>query len=59
MADFDCDDHAVAHAPKVHPEHNSKGNKHLHEHERGAAHPQTHTKGMMPSQLNPDHGPHR
>lgn len=54
-----CDDHHTVFAPKKHPEFGSKGDKHLRETERGAAHPQHHTKGQMPSQLQPDHGPHR
>lgn len=57
--DDKCDAHHEAFAPKMHPEHMSKGDKHLMEHQRGAAHPAKHTKGRMPSQLQPDHGPHK
>ena len=56
---FDCDQHHEAFSPKMHPEFGSKGNKHLHDEARAAKHPKHHTKGMMPSQMNPDHGPHR
>lgn len=58
MSDFDCDDHAdmVPHIP--HPDGQGKHNKHLHDHQRGVGHPAHHTKGKMPAQLNPDHGPH-
>lgn len=57
--DFDCDQHHEKFAPKMHPEHMSKGDTHLEDHERSAAHPQHHTKGKMRAQMNPDHGPHK
>ena len=55
----DCDDHHSYFAPKVHPEGGKKVDKHLAEHQRGAGHPAKHSAGKMPSQLAPDHGPHR
>ena len=55
--DFGCDDHAKAHAHKTHPDRNM-GHEALPDHKRGVAGPAHHTKGSMPSQLNPDHGPH-
>lgn len=57
--DFDCDDHADMVPHVKHPDgEDSKHNKHLHEGARGAVHPQHHTSGKMPAQMNPDHGPH-
>ncbi len=35
-----------------------KGGAHLEDHERGIGMPVQHTKGMMPAQAAPDHGPH-
>lgn len=58
MADFGCEDHAEAHPFHEHPDGKHKNDKHMADHERGAGHPAHHTKGKMPSQLNPDHGPH-
>lgn len=59
MANFGCDDHCTAHAPKVHPDHGKPNNKMNADHQRSVGHPAHHTKGSMPSQLNPDHGPHK
>lgn len=56
---FGCEDHATTHKPKKHPEFGSKGDKMVGDHQRGAGHPKNHTAGQMPSQLQPDHGPHR
>lgn len=59
--DFGCDDHAAMAAHVPHPDgsgHGDKHNKHLHEGMRAAMHPQHHSKGKMPAQMNPDHGPH-
>lgn len=55
---FGCDDHEDM---TPHHKHMDAGKSHespLHDHERGAGHPAHHSKGKMPSQLNPDHGPH-
>lgn len=54
-----CDDHHKAFAPKMHPDGKHKNNKEMMEHQRGAAHPAKHTPGKLPSQLQPDHGPHK
>src|ERR1043166_9658780 len=58
MGDFGCKDHHEEFAPHVHMDGGHHNNTHLHDHQRGAGHPAHHTKGKMPSQLNPDHGPH-
>lgn len=56
----DCEDHATAFAPRLHPEpHVGVEKGYLPEGKRGSAHPAHHTKGKFPSQLNPDHGPHK
>lgn len=54
-----CEDHSSAFAPRMHPEGNRKGGEHLPDHKRGVGAPAMHTKGKMPSQLQPDHGVHR
>lgn len=54
-----CDDHCDAFAPQMHPEGMKKGGESLPDHKRAVGHPAHHTKGKMPSQLNPDHGPHK
>lgn len=54
-----CDDHHEMFAPKMHSEGTKNDSKHLHDHQRGVGHPAKHTKGKMPSQLQPDHGPHK
>lgn len=57
---YECDDHHTKFAPKVHPDAKSDTGKHLHaDHQRAAGHPAKHSAGKMPSQLQPDHGPHR
>lgn len=60
--DDSCEDHSTKFAGLKHmdhPDHSKADGKHLHgDHERAAAHPAHHSKGMMPSQLNPEHGPH-
>lgn len=60
MADdnFGCEDHAEAHAFHEHPDGKHKNVNMMADHERGVGHPAHHSKGKMPSQLNPDHGPH-
>ena len=57
--DDECPMHHEAFAPKVHADGTKFDGKHLHDHKRGVGHPAHHTKGKMPSQLNPDHGPHK
>lgn len=54
-----CDDHSSAFSPKVHADGTKNDSKHIPDHKRGVGHPAHHTKGKMPSQLNPDHGPHK
>jgi len=54
-----CDDHHTKFAPKVHPDAKKDTGKHLHEGARAAGHPAKHSSGKMPSQLQPDHGPHK
>lgn len=58
-----CDAHHSTFAGRPHPDYNHKeanmGYSPLPEHKRGAGHPAKHSSGKMPSQLNPDHGPHR
>lgn len=60
--DGECDHHHVTFSPRKHPDHGHKepnrGYSPLPPHKRGAAPPAHHTKGKLPSQLNPDHGPH-
>lgn len=59
--DFGCTDHADMVPHHKHPDgsgHMDKHAKHLHEHMRAAPHPQHHSSGKMPAQMNPDHGPH-
>lgn len=58
MSDFDCCDHAEQFKFHKHPDHGKKVTGHLADHERAAGAPGHHTDGSMPSQLNPDHGPH-
>lgn len=57
--DMTCDDHCDQFKPRVHPEGNRKGGESVGDHMRGVGHPAHHSKGKMPSQLNPDHGPHK
>lgn len=61
MAD-DCMDHHAAFAPRKHPDYGwgepNRGYSPMHDHHRGAGHPAHHSKGKLPAQLNPDHGPH-
>lgn len=54
---MDCDDHSNAFSPKKHPDAGMKTHKVTKDHKRAAIHPQHHTKGQLPSQMNPDHGP--
>lgn len=55
---MDCDDHHSKFKGHKHPDANHKPSF-MADHERGAAHPQHHTKGQLRSQMNPDHGPHK
>lgn len=55
---FDCEQHHDKFAPRQHPDGKHNNSKHLADHERGVGAPGHHTSGSMPSQLNPDHGPH-
>lgn len=59
--DFGCSDHSnYAGGHHVHPDAGRKeGYTPLPEHRRGVGHPAKHSKGKLPSQLNPDHGTHR
>lgn len=57
--DDNCEAHHEKFAGKAHPDGKHNNNKHLHEHQRAAGHPAKHTKGQFPSQLQPDHGPHK
>lgn len=55
-----CDDHSAAFAPRVHPDGGKENGMTLPDnHKRGVGHPAHHTKGKHPSQLQPDHGPHK
>jgi hypothetical protein len=54
-----CDDHHKTFAGKKHPDGKHNDGKHLHDHQRAVGHPAMHTKGKLPSQLNPDMGPHK
>ena len=56
-----CDAHHSTFAGKKHPDfgHKEKGYNVMPEPKRGAGHPAKHSAGKMPSQLNPDHGPHK
>lgn len=61
--DDTCDAHHKVFKGKRHPDFGhgqspSYGDM-LPEHKRGAGHPAKHSSGKLPSQLNPDHGPHR
>lgn len=56
--DNDCEDHHSKFAGKAHPD-RSHVPSNMPEHKRGAAHPAHHSKGKMPAQLQPDHGPHK
>lgn len=55
----DCEDHGTKFAGKKHPDHAKPTHVTIPDHKRSAGGPAGHTKGKMPSQLNPDHGPHR
>lgn len=54
-----CDDHHSKFAPKKHPDAGKPHNNPVGDHQRSIGHPANHTPGKMPSQLNPDHGPHK
>ena len=60
MKDTICDEHHTVFAPRVHPEGMRKGGESMPDNsKRGVGHPAHHTKGHLPSQLNPDHGSHK
>ena len=55
---FGCEQHEDMAEHHEHMDRHMTHEAPMHDHERGAGHPAHHTKGKLPSQLNPDHGPH-
>lgn len=53
----ECEDHGSKFGGRKHPDANRKRDLPMVEPKRGAGHPAHHTKGKMPSQLAPNHGP--
>jgi len=56
-----CDDHCDTFAPRKHPDAKAHGHESTlpDNHKRGVGHPAHHSRGKLPSQLQPDHGPHK
>lgn len=54
-----CEDHSTKFMGRKHPDGKNKGDRTNPDHMRGVGHPAMHTKGKLPSQLNPDHGMHK
>ena len=55
-----CEDHHEKFRGKVHKDRkHNPGMGYAPDHKRGVMHPQMHSRGKMPAQINPDHGPHK